>query len=49
MKTYEQIQERIDTLKELIAFALLIRLDSVAVANLKSIMEILEWVISDDD
>ena len=47
MKTREQIQERIDTLDAVIKFASVIRIDSVAVSNLKSFIEILQWVISD--
>lgn len=42
MKTREQIEERIETLKEVIVFAKLIRLDTVAVANLGSFINILE-------
>lgn len=48
MKSKEQIQNRMDTLNEVIAFALLIKLDTIAIANLKSFIKILEWVISDD-
>lgn len=47
MKSIEQIQNRIDALREVIAFASLIRLDTVAVGNLKSFIGILEWVLSD--
>lgn len=49
MKDKEQIQGRIDTLKEVCAFARLIRLDTMAVDNLKSFIQILEWVLSDVD
>lgn len=49
MKKSEQIQERIDTIKEVIVFASLIRIDSVAVANLKTFIKILEWVLTDAD
>ena len=47
MKTKEQIEDRIKTLKEVIAFASLIKIDAVAISNLKSFIKILEWVISD--
>ena len=46
MKTQDEILLRIRTLKEVITFASLIRLDTVAVANLKSFIKILEWVIA---
>lgn len=49
MKTKEQIEERLKTLKEVIAFAYLLKIDSVAIAYLKSFIKILEWVISDAD
>ena len=48
MKTREQIQYRIETLNEVITFASLIKIDSVAVANLKSFIKILEWVLEAD-
>lgn len=49
MKNRQQIQERIETVKAVIVFASLIKIDTVAVANLKSFIKILEWVLSDAD
>ena len=48
MKTREQIHYRIETIKEVIAFASLIKIDSVAISNLKSFIKILEWVLEAD-
>ena len=48
MKTMEQIVARIETLEEVIAFAKLIRIETIAIQNLKSFIKILEWVIDAD-
>ena len=48
MKTAEQVRARIESIQEVIIFAYLIRLDSTAVANLKSFIKILEWVLGEE-
>ena len=49
MKTQKQIEERIQTIKEVITFASLIKLDTTAIANLQSFNRILRWVIEDEE
>lgn len=48
MKDSDQIQSRIDTINDVITFAGLLKLNTVAIDNLKSFVKILEWVLSDD-
>ena len=48
LKTAEQVKARIESVQEVILFAKLIRLDTVAIANLESFIQILEWVLAED-
>ncbi len=48
MRTEEQLHHRIEAIKEVIVFASLLKLDSIAISNLKSFIKILEWVLETD-
>ena len=48
MKSFEEIENRIETIQEVITFASLIKLDITAITNLKSFIKILEWVLGEE-